>query len=83
MSMKFYAIAYKYQEDVFYNFEKEDTTLDSISPAMLLPTEQMAEEYIEDQLSDDFVAVDVTIVSYRNGITQYEIGKVEQWDEVF
>jgi len=82
--MKFYAIAYQYEEDVFYDFENGQDTLDApCEPKMLLPTKEMAEQFIEDELSDSYVPVEIEIESYRNGITSYSRSRIEQWDSQY
>ena len=79
--MKMWAIAYQYDEDYFWDFEKHDVTY-GIEPSQLLPTKELADQLINDILSDDFVSVDIDIESYRSGgAMSYTIGKVDRWEE--
>jgi hypothetical protein len=79
--MDFWALAYQYQEDVFYNFENEDDVMD-LDEKCLLPCEDLAKEIIEDKLSDDYVPVKITLKSVQpNGIWSYERDTVKRWDE--
>lgn len=81
--MKFWAIAYQYQEDVFFNF-KLNEDIHAIDGSCFLPTKEMAERYIEDELGDDYVPVEIELESLqKNGIWSYNRGKVERWDEEY
>ncbi|MEJ1517786.1 hypothetical protein R3O67_31905 [Bacillus cereus] len=81
--MKFWAIAYQYQEDVFYNFAKEETTLE-LNENCFLPTEKMAKNFIEKELDDDYVPVEIELETLeRNGVWSHARGQVERWDEHF
>lgn len=81
--MKFWAIAYQHQEDVFYNFAKEETTLE-LNENCFLPTEKMAENFIEQELGDDYVPVEIELETLeRNGVWSHTRGRVERWDENF
>ena len=79
--MKMWAIAYQYDEDYFWDFEKHDVTY-GIESSQLLPTKELADQLIKDILSDDFVSVDIDIESYRSGgVMSYTMGKVDRWIE--
>jgi hypothetical protein len=79
--MKFWAIAYKYQEDVFYDFAKMDDGI-GLEPTCLLPTESLAKIYVEDELGSDYVAVEVDIYKVElNGSWSYSFDTVEEWEE--
>ncbi|MFY0147859.1 hypothetical protein ACRS52_14690 [Bacillus cytotoxicus] len=79
--MKFWALAYQYQEDVFYDFAKEENTMD-LSESGLLPTKEVAEDFISQQLDDDYVPVEIELETLqKNGIWSWSRGKVERWDE--
>ncbi|GAB6439579.1 hypothetical protein bcgnr5369_00650 [Bacillus cereus] len=81
--MKFWAIAYQYQEDVFYNFVKEETTLE-LNENCFLPTEKMAENFIKQELGDDYVPVEIELETLeRNGVWSHTRGRVKRWDEQF
>ncbi|MCK2000542.1 hypothetical protein MZM54_03925 [[Brevibacterium] frigoritolerans] len=75
----FYAIAYQYQEDIFYNFaEKKD--IDILEHTCLLPTKEMAQQFIEDELSIDYTPVEITVYSYKSGELVFSRGLVSKWD---
>ncbi|MBU8908530.1 hypothetical protein [Desertibacillus haloalkaliphilus] len=79
--MEFYAIAYKYQEDVFVDFSKREDVMD-LESTCLLPTKAMAEQYIEDELSDDYVTVSIEIETInRSGVWSWSRGLVGLWDD--
>ncbi|HEF5705402.1 MULTISPECIES: hypothetical protein [unclassified Bacillus cereus group] len=79
--MKFWAIAYQYQEDVFYDLKTEDDTLE-LSETCFLPTKKTAEQYIENELSIQYVPVRIDLETLKkNGIWSYTRGRVERWDE--
>ncbi|GAB6669690.1 hypothetical protein [Bacillus cereus] len=79
--MKFWALAYQYQEDVFYDFAIEETTLD-LSETCFLPTKEVAEDFISQQLDDDYVPVEIELETLqKNGIWSWSRGRVERWDE--
>ena len=80
--MKFYAIAYQYQEDCFYDFAKEEDTLD-LTESCFLPTEEVAENFISTKLdADEYVPVEIELETLqKNGIWSYTRGRVDNWDE--
>ncbi|MCU7667691.1 hypothetical protein [Bacillus thuringiensis] len=82
--MKFWAIAYQYQEDVFYNFSKEETTLD-LNESCFLPTKDMADKFISKELdADDYVPVEIELETLqKDGTWSHSRGRVERWDENF
>jgi len=73
-----YALAYKYQEGVWANFEKDKADL-SLSFQSLLPSRQNAEDMIEDAWGTDYVIVPIEIVSYRDDVAQFEYDDPEEW----
>jgi hypothetical protein len=73
-----YAIAYKYEEEVWVNFKDAEDT-DSLSFECLLPSENLAKEYIEDVLTEDYMVIPVTVVSYREGTTHFEYAGPKEW----
>lgn len=78
--MKFYAIAYKYQEDVFYNVETGGNT-DFLTEKCLLPCKDLAEQLINDELSASFIPVEIELETLdKNGIYSWGRGIVEAWD---
>ncbi|MEF7558453.1 hypothetical protein [Bacillus thuringiensis] len=79
--MKFWALAYQYQEDVFYDFAKEEDTMD-LNEACFLPTKDVADDFISQQLDDDYVPVEIELETLqKNGIWSWSRGRVERWDE--
>jgi hypothetical protein len=81
--MKFWAIAYRYQEEVFYNFEIEEDTLD-LTEQCFLPTESLATEIIEEKLSADYAPVGIELETLnKNGIWSWSRDQVEEWDEEY
>lgn len=79
--MKFWALAYQYQEDVFYDFAKEEDTMD-LNEACFLPTKDVADDFISQQLDDDYIPVEIELETLqKNGVWSYTRGKVERWDE--
>ena len=81
--MKFYALAYQYQEDIFYDFAKEEDAHD-VSETCFLPTKAMAEKVIEEELGTDYVPVEIELESLEtNGVWSYVRGQVERWDEEY
>ncbi|MBO1513239.1 hypothetical protein [Metabacillus bambusae] len=81
--MKFWVIAYKYQEDIFWDFSSSGDTHD-LQETCFLPTQSIAEGFIEDQLNDDYVPVEIELETLnKNGAWSYSRGEVESWDEEF
>lgn len=79
--MNFWAIAYKYQEDVFWDFEKDGETTD-LKETCFLPTKDMADIFIEEELSDEFVPVEINLERLeKNGVWSHSRSEVKEWDE--
>ncbi|MFA2694547.1 hypothetical protein [Bacillus mycoides] len=79
--MKFWAIAYQFEEDVFWDFAKKDETND-LTETCLLPTKTIAEEFIENELSINYVPIEIELETLqKNGVWSYTRGRVERWDE--
>jgi hypothetical protein len=69
-----YTIADKYEEDCYYNFELEDLELLPLCEKHLLPTRELAEQFIEDHLSNSYVVAEVTIYQItKGGIWEYSV----------
>ena len=68
--MKFFALGYKYQEDVFYDFEKEEDSL-SLEPTCFLPSRKIAEQLIENEVGDDYFIVEVELLSLNEKTGTY------------
>jgi hypothetical protein len=81
--MKFWAIAYQYQEDIYYDLESGEDVF-SLEHTCLLPTRELAKIIIEDELSTDYIPVEINFESLsKNGVWSYTRGPVERWDEEF
>lgn len=79
--MKFYAIAYQYEEDSFYDLSTQEETL-LLKETCFLPTKELAQQIIDEELSIKYIAVEITFTSLQeNGIWSYERGRVDTWDE--
>ncbi|AIW03223.1 hypothetical protein CPT_Mater66 [Bacillus phage Mater] len=80
MAMNFWAIGYKYEEDVFHDFLQHEDTYD-ISASCLLPTYEMADQLIKDELSIQYTPVAICIETVsRDGVWSYSRGPVDEWD---
>jgi hypothetical protein len=79
--MKFWAIAYLYQEGIFVDFKEKKDTMD-LTENCFLPTMEMAEQYIDYELSSDYIPVEIELETLqRNGSWSYTRGRIERWDE--
>lgn len=74
-----YALAYKYEEDVWANFEKDETD-DNLSFHSLLPSKQLAEDMILEVWGTDYVIVPVEVMSYRDGVTNFVYDIPASWE---
>jgi len=64
VGMQFYALGYKYENDVFYDFEKEgDVDGFDLKASCLLPTRKLAEQLIEKEVGDSYFVVEVELNS--------------------
>lgn len=81
--MKFWAIAYKYQEDVCYNVATNEDTMD-MSEQCLLPSETLALQVIEDVLGEDYAPVEIEVESLsKQGVMSWCRGEFGEWDNDF
>lgn len=79
--MKMWAIAYKHEEDVWYDFEIEGNGYD-LDPSCLLPTKKLAEEIIKNVLCDDYIPVEIDIKRLtEKGIRFYEFDSPKEWQD--
>lgn len=79
--MEFWAIAYKYQEGVYYDFATDDLTT-NLKETCLLPTKEVAEDYIRNEFDEDNVAVKIELLRLEaNGVWAYSSGRVPEWDD--
>ncbi len=80
--MKFWAIAYEWQEDIFYDFEKHKDTHD-LTESCFLPTREMAVEFVSEELGADYEPVEITLERLeKNGVWSYTRGSVKRWDTI-
>lgn len=80
--MKFWALAYFYQDEVFYDFAKEEDTMD-LSATCFLPTKEVAEDFISQHLDDDYAPVEIELETLqKNGVWSYARSQFERWDGV-
>ena len=78
--MNFWAIAFQYQEDVWFDLDKKEDTFD-LSSTCFLPTKEMAQQYIEDELSTDYVPVKIELETVNhNRSWSWNREPVPQWD---
>ncbi|MED2737190.1 hypothetical protein [Bacillus toyonensis] len=80
--MKFWAIAYQFQEEVFYDFKTEEDTT-NLTETCFLPTKSLAEASIAEELSaNDYVPVEIELETLqKDGTYSYTRGRVDRWDE--
>ncbi|MGG1601260.1 hypothetical protein [Paenibacillus naphthalenovorans] len=77
--IKMYVIIDKYNEDFYWDFEKEDFSM-HFSEKCLIPTKELAESLIEDFLGSDFVPAEITIYQYtKNGTWEFSVEDI--WNE--
>jgi hypothetical protein len=79
LKVKFYAIAYLYQENVWFDLKKKEDSFD-LKSTCFLPTWEMAEQYIEDELSIQYVPVEIEIETINKGVWSWSRGSVSHWD---
>lgn len=77
--MEFWALAYKHKEGNFYDFKLKGIET-HLKESCLLPTKEIAEKHIE-ELSDDYIAVQITIHSYsaEGSKLGYSMTKLSEW----
>lgn len=75
-----YVIAHKYESDVFYDAREESSTT-TFNAGLFFPTQEIAEEYIEDQLSNQYEVVPANIYRYDGaGLEWGLMDTPESWD---
>jgi hypothetical protein len=80
IKMKFYAIGYLYQEDVWFDLEKKEDSFD-LRSTCFLPTWDMAQQYIDVELSIQYVPVEIEAETIsENGVWSWSRGSVSRWD---
>jgi hypothetical protein len=80
IKMKFYAIGYLYQEDVWFDLEKKEDSFD-LRSTCFLPTWDMAQQYIDVELSIQYVPVEIEVETIsENGVWSWSRGSVSRWD---
>jgi len=82
-NLTMYAIVDSTEEGYYWNFKKED--MDSkLNGECLLPTKEMAEQYIEEELAIYYKAIEVNIESISKiGTWCYSTTEDEIFDEYF
>lgn len=79
--MILYALEDKYNEDCFYCFEKEDTLFD-LKSTSLMPTKELAEQFIEENLGNDFRVVEVTFHRImKDGTWEFSVKRLDSSDD--
>ena len=79
--MEFWAIACKYQDGVFYDFDTDDLTTD-LKETCFLPTEDIANDYIRNEFDDEYVAVKIKLLRLEeNGVWAYSADRVPEWED--
>lgn len=76
-----YAIAYKFEEGAWIKFVGDGSvdTLD-LDFSCLLPTKEMAIEYISNVLSSDYEVIQVEVEKYHNGMSVFAYKEPKEWN---
>jgi hypothetical protein len=82
MALTVFAIGYKYEEDVFFDFLKGEDSYD-LEPTCFLPTRSLADQIIEDELSEHYGVIEINIESVREGIWSWSREAFEPWDTLY
>lgn len=83
MSFTMYVITNKDIDDSYWNIEKEDCEDMSIDEKCLLPTKEIAKQFIKDNLTDKYAVVEVYIYSIsKGGVWEYSINEEKVWEWV-
>lgn len=78
--MKFWAIAYQWHEDLFYDFEKKKDT-QHLNETCFLPTRELAVKFVAEELGADYEPVEILVEKVeKNGVWSYTRGRIESWD---
>lgn len=77
-NLKMWAIGNKNESEVCINFDTEEDDYE-LSFKHLLPTKKLAEQYVEDALGIDYFPFEVEVISYKNGISQFEYETPKEW----
>jgi hypothetical protein len=76
-SFTMYTIASIYEEDYYFNFDSEQLEF-NINEECLLPTEKMAQKYVDENLNDEHIVIKVEIESIsKTGTWVYNINTDE------
>lgn len=78
--MEFWALAFKNEEGNFYDFKSKDNEV-YLKESCLLPTREMAENFMNDYLSNAYVVVKVKINSCIDESEKmgYSMTMLEEW----
>jgi hypothetical protein len=82
MALTVFAIGYKYQEDVFFDFLKGEDSYD-LGPTCFLPTRSLAEQIIEDELSTQYGVIEIKIETVGKGIWSWYRESFPDWDDIY
>jgi hypothetical protein len=83
MALKVWAIAYKHQEDVFYDFEQYEDSYD-LKPTCFLPTKDLAEQLIEEELSTyQYAPIEITIELVKPNLWSWYREDFPDWDGMY
>ncbi|PJN91007.1 hypothetical protein [Bacillus sp. mrc49] len=77
--MKFWAIACQFEKESFFDFDSYGI-VDGLKHTCLLPTKELAETFIEDELGIDYISVKIEIQRLEQNSWLYSRGKVDGWD---
>ena len=82
-NLTMYAIVDSTEEGYYWNFKKENMS-SKLNEECLLPTKEMAERYIEDELAIYYKVIEVNIESIsKTGTWCYSTNEHEIFDEYF
>lgn len=78
--MEFWVLGYRKKEGNFYDFKLKENEV-YLKESCLLPTEEMANEFLDNHLSDDYVVLKVTITSYASEGSKmgYLLQRLPEW----
>lgn len=78
--MEFHVLANTDEEEVYYDIAKEQDAY-VLNNGCFLPSKDLAEQYIEDQLSSNYIPVKINVETVSsNGDFSWTREAVPQWD---
>jgi hypothetical protein len=78
--MKFWVLGYLYQEDVYYDFEMKEDSYD-LKPSCFLPTKEMAQQIIGQELSVQYIPIEIELQTLNFGSWSWSRDKLPFWDD--